>query len=206
MSRNVFLDEAKQGDILYLADRQSYGESEKNKVFVNQLPDYVVIDQVCIGENGWQIDIAGFPLKAGAILMIEGDTDSFTHVAHIDDYGCFDMDDIRENPYTFSNYYKVGGHLRHENETVLYLDGLLSGMTAFNINKPGNKDELTRLMQNYIKNGTLLPSQMAYIANRLIKGLHETAIRHHEGDTKEAHKTLHKILMEKSNAMDTPPK
>lgn len=208
MSRNVFWGEVVKGDILYLSEPQAYRENdEKNHAYAPMLPDFVVVDDVFVGENGWQIDLVGFPYKKGAILLELEDHNFFAHVGNIEDHGDFDIEDIRENPYVFSNYYKVGGHLRSDNKTVLYLDGILSGMHNFSIEKPGNSAELYRLFGKYDRqNGKLLPSEMAYIINRLIMGLHKTFLVHYDGDVEQAMTTVIDILKAKSREMDTLPK
>ena len=205
MSRNVFWYEVVKGDILYLSEPQAYRENdEKNHAYAPMLPDFVVVDDVFVGENGWQIDLVGFPYKKGAILLELEDHNFFAHVGNIGDNGEFGIEDIRENPYVFSNYYKVGGHLRSDNKTVLYLDGLLSGMHNFSIEKPGNSAELYRLIEKYThQDGKLLPSEMAYIVNRLIMGLHKTFLIHFDGDVQQAMETVITILKEKSRCMDT---
>lgn len=205
MSRNIFWDEVKQGDILYLAEPLAYRENhDKNKPYAPMLPEYVVVDNDDAYEKG-VIHLAGFPYKKGAINLFDNDADFFSHVGNIDDAG-FDINDVREEPYVFSNYYKIGGHLRSDNKTVLYLDSLLSGMHNFNFRKKGNNEELFNLFEKFNKKGKLLPTEMAYIINRLIKGLHQTAIVYHDGDTDQAMETVIKTLFEKSRKMDTLPK
>ena len=208
MSRNVFWDEVVKGDILYLSEPQAYRENdEKNHAYAPMLPDFVVVDDVYVGENGWQIDLVGFPYKKGAILLELEDHNFFAHVGNIEDFGDFDIEDIREQPYVFSKYFKVGGHLRSDNKTVLYLDGLLSPMQNFSIEKPGNSAELYRLFEKYDhQDGKLFPSEMAYIANRMIMGLHKTFLIHFDGDVQQAMETVITILKEKSRCMDTLPK
>lgn len=205
MSRNIFWDEVKQGDILYLAEPLAYRENhDKNKPYAPMLPEYVVVDNDDAYEKG-VINLAGFPYKKGAINLFDNDADFFSHVGNIDDAG-FEIDDVREAPYVFSNYFKIGAHLRADNKTVLYLDGLLSGMHNFNINKKGNNEEMGRLFADFLDTGTFLPSEMAYIINRLIKGLHQTAITYHDGDPEEAMKMVIHVLREKSKQMDTSKK
>lgn len=208
MSRNVFWDEVVKGDILYLSEPQAYRENaEKNHAYAPMLPDFVVVDDVFVGENGWQIDLVGFPYKKGAILLELEDHNFFAHVGNIEDHGDFDIEDVRQEPYVFSKYYKVGGHLRSDNKTVLYLDGLLSGMQNFSIEKPGNSAELYRLFDKYDRqDGKLLPSEMAYIVNRLILGLHKTFLVHFDGDVEQAMETVITVLKSKSREMDTLPK
>lgn len=208
MSRNIFWDDVKNGDILYLSKPKAYRKhSDKNRAYAPMLPDFVVVDNAFVGENGWQIDLAGFPYKKGALLLSDNDHQFFSHVGHIDDYGDFDIEDIREKPYVFSKYYKIGGHLRSDNTTVLYLDGLLSSMQDFNIEKPGNSAELYRLFEKYDRHdGKLLPSEMAYIVNRLIMGLHKTFLIYFDGDVKEAMESVISLLKAKSREMDIQPK
>lgn len=206
MSRNIFLNNISKGDILFLSEPKGYRENhEKNHAYAPMLPDFVVVDDVHCGVNGWQADFVGFPYKEGAIVFELDDHDFFSHVGNIEDTG-FDIDDVREQPYVFSNYYKIGGHLRADNKTVLYLDSLLSGMHNFNINKQGNNEEMGRLFAKFLNTGTFFPSEMAYIINRLIKGLHQTAIKYHDGDPDEAMKMVIHILREKSKEMDTSKK
>lgn len=204
MSRNVFWDEVTPGTILYLSEPQAYRENdEKNHAYAPMLPDFVVVDAI----DDERIDLAGFPYKKGAILREEEDYAFFANVGHIDQYGDFSIEDIRQQPYVFSKYFKVGGHLRSDNKTVLYLDGLLSGMQNFSIEKPGNSAELYRLFEKYDRqDGKLLPSEMAYIVNRLIMGLHKTFLIHYDGDVAQAMDTVITILKEKSRCMDTLPK
>lgn len=204
MSRNVFWDEVTVGTILYLSEPQAYRENdEKNHAYAPMLPDFVVVDSI----DDERIDLVGFPYKKGAILREEEDYAFFANVGHIEDFGDFDIEDIRQQPYVFSKYFKVGGHLRSDNKTVLYLDGLLSGMQNFSIEKPGNSAELYRLFEKYDRqDGKLLPSEMAYIVNRLIMGLHKTFLIHYDGDVEQAMTTVIDILKAKSREMDTLPK
>lgn len=191
------------GAILYLVDASGYRNlSKKNYVYAPSLPDYVVVDAVHCTENGWQIDFAGFPYKKGAILQDCDDDEYFVHLGTIDEIS-WDLDDVRENPYMFSNFYKEGGHIRDSNKTVLYVDDLLTGMRNFNIEKQGNKEELSRLFTVYNETGKLLPSQMAYVINRLTKGLYTAFLLHFDGDVEEAHKALVTQLEDKASNMDT---
>lgn len=204
MSKLINWCSIQPGAILYLADSFGYrNHSEKNYVYAPSLPDFVVVDAVRVTEeNGWQIDFVGFPYKKGAITQADDDDIFFAHVGDIDDHGEFDIDYIRSEPYVFSKYYKAGGHLRSDNGTVLYLDSILANMATFDKTTEANKAELNRLFTEYLKRGTFVVSDIAYITNRLISAMHQTMIKHHEGDVAQSMERVRKLIAEQSQKMD----
>lgn len=55
--------ELNQGDILYFSNRDGFRNSRPENIgFHSQLPDFIVVDDVRLTDNGWQVDVVGFKI------------------------------------------------------------------------------------------------------------------------------------------------
>lgn len=199
--------ELNQGDILYFSNRDGFRNSRPENIgFHSQLPDFIVVDDVRLTDNGWQVDIVGFKNNNGAIVWRPGSIDEsvyFNNIrVNIDEIGT-DLSEVRESPYVFSNWFKVGGAYRSDNTTVVYVDSLMSGMVNFNPSLSGNNGTMMDIFRDYNRSGTMLPSEKAYVINRCLKGLYQDMLTYNEGNVKDALHDLNKILKEVSMRMDT---
>lgn len=186
--------ELNQGDILYFSNRDGFRNSRPENIgFHSQLPDFIVVDVVGFKNNN-------------AILWRHGSIDEsvyFNNIrVNIDEIGT-DLSEVRESPYVFSNWFKVGGAYRSDNTTVVYVDSLMSGMVNFNPSLPGNNGTMMDIFRDYNRSGTMLPSEKAYVINRCLKGLYQDMLTYNEGNVKDALHDLNKILKEVSMRMDT---
>lgn len=67
--------ELNQGDILYFSNRDGFRNSRPENIgFHSQLPDFIVVDDVRLTDNGWQVDVVGFKittvLSYGVLVLL----------------------------------------------------------------------------------------------------------------------------------------
>lgn len=191
------------GDVLYFYDREGYRNANKKNVgYHAQLADYVVIEHINYdAELGWVVSLAGFPHKQGAIIWDDCEDGFFSEVGHIDNSG-YGMADIKKDPYAFSREFKAGCHIRSDNDTVLYMDTLFYNMSNFNPTSAQNNDELSRVFASYQESGNMLPSDMAYVINRVLLGLYNSILNYNQGDIKTTMKDVRDLLCAKATVMN----